>query len=55
MPAKVMTRQDGFVAGEAERVLADGVYTLTVVTVSELERVCVRIGDGEIGFSRRQA
>ena len=35
-----------------QRVLAGGEYTLTVATVCEPSRVCARIGNEEIGFSR---
>ena len=50
--AEVMARLDGFIAGVAEHVLSGRQYTCTVATVCESERVCVRIGDEEIGFSR---
>ena len=48
--ANVMTRLDGLISGEAKRLLADGVYKLTVATVRDLDRICVRIAGAEIAF-----
>ena len=50
VPVDVMTRLDAFISGEAKRLLADGVYKLTVATVRNSDRICVRIGDAEITF-----
>ena len=49
-----MANLDGFIAGAAEHVLDGGEYTCNIVTVSEPERVCVRIRDKEIEFSRSE-
>jgi hypothetical protein len=52
VPADVMNRLDAFISGEAKRLLADGVYKLTVTTVCDPNRMIVRIGKDEIDFSR---
>ena len=52
VPAKVMGRLDEFITDAATRVLTDGDYVLTVVTVCEEGRVSVRIGDDKIVFPK---
>ena len=55
IPVDVMTQLDAFFSGEAKRLLADGEYKLTVATVRESERMCVRIGNAEIAFPNSTA
>ena len=50
VPADVMARIDALISGEAKRMLAVGVYKLTVATVRDSDRMCVRIGSAEIAF-----
>ena len=52
VPAKIMGRLYEFITDAAMRVLTDGDYVLTVVTVFEEGRVSVRIGDDKIVFPR---
>ena len=55
VPADVMTRLDAFISGEAKRLLADGVYKLTVATVRDSGRMCGRISGAEIAFPCQSA
>ena len=50
VPADVMTRLDALISGEAKRLLADGVYKLTVATVRDSDRMYVRVNGAEIAF-----
>ena len=50
VPADGMTRLDAWISGETKQLLADGVYKITVVTVRDSDRICVRINGAEITF-----
>ena len=53
--AEVAMRLDAFLSETAKRSLAEGEYELTVATVRESGRMCVRIVCAEIAFPCRTA